>query len=91
MNQEERAEVLAAMECVDYVILFDDHTAERLLRELEPEIHAKGTDYSEDSVPERNIVLAYGGSVRIAGDPKDHSSRDLLKQIAECRPSSRNE
>jgi len=91
MNQDERAEVLAAMECVDYVILFDDLTAERLLRELEPEIHAKGTDYSEDSVPERNIVLAYGGSVRIAGDPKDHSSRDLLKQIAECRPSSRNE
>lgn len=91
MNQEERAEVLAAMECVDYVILFDDPTAEHLLRELQPDIHAKGTDYSEETVPEREIVLAYGGSIRIAGDPKDHSSKDLLKQIAERRPSNRNE
>ncbi len=91
MNQEERAEVLAAMECVDYVILFDDPTAEHLLRALQPDIHAKGTDYSEETVPEREIVLAYGGSIRIAGDPKDHSSKDLLKQIAESRPSSRNE
>ncbi|MCH8820269.1 MAG: adenylyltransferase/cytidyltransferase family protein [Acidobacteria bacterium] len=82
MNQEERAEILAAMECVDYVVLFDDPTAERLLQKLQPDIHAKGTDYTEDTVPERETVLAYGGSVKIAGDPKDHSSKDLLKQIA---------
>ena len=91
MNQEERAEVLAAMECVDYVILFDDPTAERLLQELQPHIHAKGTDYSEETVPERETVLAYGGLVKIAGDPKDHSSKDLLRQIAEGKTSSRNE
>jgi rfaE bifunctional protein nucleotidyltransferase chain/domain len=83
MNQEERAEILAAMECVDYVILFNDPTAERLLQELQPHVHAKGTDYAEDTVPERETVLAYGGSVKIAGDPKDHSSKDLLKQITE--------
>jgi rfaE bifunctional protein nucleotidyltransferase chain/domain len=91
MNQEERAEILTAMECVDYVILFDDPTAERLLQELQPHIHAKGTDYAEDTVPEREIVLAYGGSVKIAGDPKDHSSTDLIRQIAEGETSKRNE
>ena len=87
MNQEERAEILAAMECVDYVILFDDPTAERLLQELQPHIHAKGTDYAENTVPEREAVVAYGGSVKIAGDPKDHSSKDLLKQITESNTS----
>jgi rfaE bifunctional protein nucleotidyltransferase chain/domain len=90
MNQEERAEILAAMECVDYVIVFDDPTAERLLRELQPHIHAKGTDYSEDTVPEREIVLKYGGLVKIAGDPKNHSSKDLLEQIIEGKASNRN-
>ena len=77
MNQEERAEVLAAMECVDYVILFDDPTAEHLLRELQPDIHAKGTDYTAETVPECETVRSYGGEVAICGDPKDHSSTDI--------------
>ncbi|MEE8348032.1 MAG: adenylyltransferase/cytidyltransferase family protein [Acidobacteriota bacterium] len=91
MNQEERAEILAAMECVDYVILFDDPTAEHLLQQLQPDIHAKGTDYAEDTVPERETVRAYGGSVKIAGDPKDHSTKDLLRQIIEGQPSKQDE
>ena len=69
------------------MVLFDDPTAERLLQKLQPDIHAKGTDYTEDTVPERETVLAYGGSVKIAGDPKDHSSKDLLKQIAAGKAS----
>ncbi|MDA2935505.1 D-glycero-beta-D-manno-heptose 1-phosphate adenylyltransferase [Acidobacteria bacterium AH-259-D05] len=88
MNQEERAEILAAMECVDYVVLFDDPTAERILEELKPDIHAKGTDYSRETVPERETVLSYGGSVAIVGDPKDHSTKDFLRRIAQGAPQS---
>lgn len=83
MNQEERAEILAAMECVDYVLLFDDPTAERILEELKPDIHAKGTDYTEQTVPERDTVLSYGGSIAIVGDPKDHSTQDFLRRITQ--------
>jgi len=76
--EEERAELVAALECVDHVVLFDDSTVERVLLALRPEIHAKGTDYTEASVPERAIVLGYGGRVAICGDPKDHSSTELI-------------
>lgn len=76
-----RARLVAALECVDYVILFDDPTVERLLQTLQPEVHAKGTDYSEESVPEREVVRSYGGTVRIVGDPKNHSTRDLIRHI----------
>ena len=79
--QEERAEILAALECVDYVLVFDAPTVDEVLRELRPDIHAKGTDYTEDNVPERDTVRAYGGRVAIAGDPKDHSTRDLIRTI----------
>ncbi len=79
--QEERAEILAALECVDYVLVFDAPTVDAVLRELRPDIHAKGTDYTEDNVPERDTVRAYGGRVAIAGDPKDHSTRDLIRTI----------
>ncbi|HNQ46389.1 MAG TPA: adenylyltransferase/cytidyltransferase family protein [Syntrophorhabdus sp.] len=77
----ERAEIIAALEGVDYVILFSDPNVENLLRTLQPHIHAKGTDYTEESVPEGRIVRDYGGRVAIVGDPKDHSTRDLIKAI----------
>jgi D-glycero-beta-D-manno-heptose 1-phosphate adenylyltransferase len=79
--EAERAEILAALECVDYVLLFDALTVDDILRELQPDIHAKGTDYTEESIPERDTVLSYGGQVAIAGDPKDHATRDLIKTI----------
>jgi len=77
----ERAEIVSAIDCVDYVIIFSDPTVENLLSALKPHIHAKGTDYTEGNVPERDIVLSYGGRVAIVGDPKDHSTRDIIKII----------
>ena len=88
MNQQERAEILAALECVDYLVIFDEPTAKKVLETLKPNIHAKGTDYTRESVPERETVLSYGGSIAIVGDPKNHSTKDFLKQIAESKPSS---
>jgi D-glycero-beta-D-manno-heptose 1-phosphate adenylyltransferase len=79
----ERAEIIAALEGVNYVVLFSEPNVEHLLRSLQPHIHAKGTDYTEESVPEGEIVRAYGGRVAIVGDPKDHSTRDLIKTIKE--------
>jgi rfaE bifunctional protein nucleotidyltransferase chain/domain len=79
----ERAEIIAALEGVDYVVLFSESNVENLLHALQPHIHAKGTDYTEESVPEGEIVRAYGGRVAIVGDPKDHSTRDLIKTIKE--------
>jgi rfaE bifunctional protein nucleotidyltransferase chain/domain len=76
--ENERAEIVASFECVDYVVLFDAPHVEALLLALQPDIHAKGTDYTAGSVPERATVLSYGGRVAIVGDPKDHSSRDLI-------------
>jgi D-glycero-beta-D-manno-heptose 1-phosphate adenylyltransferase len=79
----ERAEIISAIDCVDYVTIFSDPTVERLLTTLKPDIHAKGTDYTVDNVPEREIVRSYGGEVAIVGDPKDHSTRDIIKVIKE--------
>ncbi len=76
-----RAELVAALRGVDYVVLFPDATVERLLTMLRPDVHCKGTDYTVDTVPEREVVRAYGGRVAIVGDPKDHSTRDLLAKI----------
>jgi rfaE bifunctional protein nucleotidyltransferase chain/domain len=81
MPEDERAEILAALAAVDYVTIFDDPTADRILDHLRPDIHAKGLDYTELTVPERATVLAYGGQIAIAGDPKDHSTKDLLARI----------
>ena len=81
MPEDERAEILAALACVDYVVLFQEVTVERLLRVLKPDIQCKGTDYTEETVPERDVVRSYGGRVAIAGDPKDHSTRDLIQDI----------
>jgi len=81
MPEEERAEIISAMECVDHVLIFNDSTVDRLLLLLKPDVHAKGTDYSCDTVPERETVLGYGGRIAIVGDPKDHSTRDYLEHI----------
>ncbi len=79
--EEERAEILASLDCVDYVVLFDEPTVNSILAELKPDVHAKGTDYTEESVPERETVRAYGGRVAITGDPKNHSTKDLIHTI----------
>ncbi len=77
-----RAELVAALRCVDYVVLFPEPTVGPLLEALRPDVHCKGTDYTLETVPERDIVNAYGGRIAIVGDPKDHSTRDLLGRIA---------
>jgi rfaE bifunctional protein nucleotidyltransferase chain/domain len=81
--QAERAELVAALSCVDLVVLFDEPTVERLLRALRPDLHVKGTDYTAESVPERAIMEELGGRTVIAGDPKDHSTTDLLARLRE--------
>jgi rfaE bifunctional protein nucleotidyltransferase chain/domain len=80
-TEQERIEILSALECVDFIILFSTPTVDPLLSELKPDIHAKGTDYRHDTVPERETVQSYGGRVAIVGDPKDHSTRDLIETI----------
>lgn len=82
LAEDARAELVAALACVDYVVIFDDPTAEAILRDLRPHVQCKGPDYTEDSVPERWVMDELGGIVRIVGDPKDHSTRDLLADIA---------
>src|SRR6478752_4210587 len=78
----ERAELVAALRGVDYVVIFGDATVERLLLLIKPDVHCKGTDYTVDTVPERAVVASYGGRTAIVGDPKQHATRDLLKRIA---------
>jgi rfaE bifunctional protein nucleotidyltransferase chain/domain len=77
----ERAELVAALESVTYVTVFNEPTVEELLLALRPDVHAKGTDYTEDSVPERDVVRSYGGRVAIVGDPKDHSTSAILARL----------
>ncbi len=85
-TEAERAEILGSFDCVDYTVIFDQLTVDGLLSELRPDIHVKGTDYHPESVPERATVRAYGGKVAIAGDPKSHSSRDMIESIlSKCR------
>jgi len=82
LSASDRAELVAALRCVDYVVIFSEPTVGPLLTALKPDVHCKGTDYTVDSVPERDVVHAYGGRIAIVGDPKDHSTRDLLARIA---------
>ncbi len=82
MSAEERAELVGALAGVEAVVVFDEDSADRMIARLRPDVHAKGTDYTEESVPERASVLAAGGRVAIAGDPKTHGSRDLIATIA---------
>jgi len=77
----ERAELVDALNSVSYVTVFDEPTVEELLMALKPDVHAKGTDYTVDSVPERDVVRSYGGQVAIVGDPKDHSTSAILAEL----------
>jgi D-glycero-beta-D-manno-heptose 1-phosphate adenylyltransferase len=77
----DRAELVAALRAVDYVVIFDEPTVTPLLELLRPDVHCKGTDYTLDTVPERETVKAYGGRIAIVGDPKDHSTTDLLSRL----------
>jgi rfaE bifunctional protein nucleotidyltransferase chain/domain len=83
LSADHRAALVAALRCVDYVVIFPEPTVGPLLELLKPDVHCKGTDYTVDSVPERAVVQSYGGRTAIVGDPKDHSTRDLLARIAE--------
>lgn len=78
---EDRAEILAAMECVDFVTVFGEPTADDLIRALRPDVHAKGTDWTAERVPEAETVRSIGGRVAIVGDPKERSSSDLLGRM----------
>ncbi|HTI54818.1 MAG TPA: adenylyltransferase/cytidyltransferase family protein [Verrucomicrobiae bacterium] len=81
MPAAERAELVAAVRGVDLVVVFEEDTADALITRLRPDVHAKGTDYTPQSVPERATVAAVGAAVAIAGDPKSHSTRDLIATI----------
>jgi rfaE bifunctional protein nucleotidyltransferase chain/domain len=83
LNQQERIALVSALACVDYVVVFDEPDVSRVLDVIRPAVHAKGTDYTEQTVPERDKVLACGSTVRITGDPKNHSTRDIIARILE--------
>jgi rfaE bifunctional protein nucleotidyltransferase chain/domain len=93
MPADERAEILAALADVDAVVIFSERDVRPLIRELRPDIHAKGTDYTPDTVPERDAVAEVGGRVAIVGDPKDHSATDIIRSRmkASSGDTSRNE
>ena len=81
MPENERAELISALRFVDYLTIFNEPTVEELIRAIKPDFHAKGTDYTTETVPEREIVREYGGQVAIVGDPKDHSSTEMIEKV----------
>ncbi len=81
LTLDERVVLVSALECVDYVVTFGEPNVSTIIAALQPDVHAKGTDYTEETVPERDQVARHGGEVRIAGDPKDHSTKDILTRI----------
>jgi D-glycero-beta-D-manno-heptose 1-phosphate adenylyltransferase len=81
LAENDRVALVSALRCVDHVALFDEPDVSHVIEVLRPAIHAKGTDYAEQTVPERDKVLAYGGEIRITGDPKDHSTRGIIERI----------
>jgi len=81
LGEADRAELVAALRAVDYVVIFPEPTVTPLLELLRPDVHCKGTDYTIETVPERETVRAYGGRIAIVGDPKDHSTSDLLSRL----------
>jgi rfaE bifunctional protein nucleotidyltransferase chain/domain len=85
MSEDDRATMISALQCVDAVTIFDEPTVEELIRAIKPDIHAKGTDYTTETVPEREIVRQCGGTVAIVGDPKDHSSTELIRKTRDGR------
>lgn len=88
MPEEERIEILEALECIDYITLFSEERLDSLLLLLKPNVHAKGTDYTEETVPERETVSSYGGRVAIVGDTKSHSTTDLIRAITRVEKES---
>ena len=91
LSEQDRAEIVAALEVVDAVTIFSEPTVEELLLAMRPDVHAKGTDYTEETVPERETVKSYGGQVAIVGDPKNHSTSDLISRVAQPLDSSLKE
>jgi rfaE bifunctional protein nucleotidyltransferase chain/domain len=85
MPENERAEILAALADVDAVVVFSEPDVRALIREVHPDIQAKGTDYTAENVPERDVVAEFGGRVQIVGDPKDHSATEILRQMGQKR------
>jgi D-glycero-beta-D-manno-heptose 1-phosphate adenylyltransferase len=85
MPENERAEILAALADVDAVVIFSEPDVRPLIREIHPDIQAKGTDYTPENVPERDVVTAFGGRVEIVGDPKDHSATEILRKMEHKR------
>ena len=83
MPAGERVEVLSALRAVDHVVVFEEDTADMLIAAVRPHVHAKGTDYTPETVPERETVRAHGGTVVVVGDPKDHATRDAIQTIVE--------
>ena len=79
--QQERAELVSGLSCVDFVTIFDDSSVDEVLRVVQPHVHCKGTDYTPDSVPERAVAQQLGIRIAIVGDPKSHATRDLIRQI----------
>jgi rfaE bifunctional protein nucleotidyltransferase chain/domain len=86
MSAADRAELVAAVRRVDYVVIFGGSTVGDVLQAIKPDVHCKGTDYTVESVPERAIVSAYGGRTAIVGDPKDHSTHELLARVRDAVP-----
>jgi rfaE bifunctional protein nucleotidyltransferase chain/domain len=86
----DRAQLVAAVRGVDYVVVFPEPTVSAVLEALRPDVHCKGTDYTADSVPERDVVRSYGGRIAIVGDPKDHSTRDLFARIGDDGPPAQD-
>ena len=85
LPERDRAELVASLQAVDLVTIFAEPTVTELLLAIEPDVHAKGTDYTEETVPERDVVRSYGGRVAIVGDPKDHSTSEILKRVGDER------
>jgi rfaE bifunctional protein nucleotidyltransferase chain/domain len=81
LSEEERVSIISALSFVDYVTVFDELNVEKILLELEPDIHAKGSDYTEKTVPERETVLSYGGGIAITGGPKVKSTSEIIREI----------
>lgn len=81
--QDERAELVAGFACVDHVLVFDGPTVEPVLRRLRPDVHCKGTDYSVETVPEREVASEMGIRIAIVGDPKDHATREIIERVRE--------
>jgi rfaE bifunctional protein nucleotidyltransferase chain/domain len=81
LGEHDRAMLVAALRAVDHVVVFGENDVTRLLLALRPDVHCKGTDYTPETVPEKDVVRSYGGRVAIVGDPKDHDTRSLLRRI----------